>query len=138
MASYNTTYFKTMLIRNIFGNGDPALPSSYFIGLSTTTPTLAGGSVTEPSGNGYSRVQIERNSSSFIYTNGTASNADNITFPASTGSWGVCTHYVIFSEASGGNLLMYGTLNNARTIEADTTVYLPKGQVQFSVVDVTV
>lgn len=138
MASYTTNYFKNMIVKNIFGSGDPVLPSSYFIGLSTSTPTLAGGSVTEPSGNGYARVQIERSASSFTYNNGMASNANNISFPTSTGSWGVCTHYVIFSEATGGNLLMYGTLNNSRTIEADTTVYLPQGQVQFSIVDVTV
>lgn len=54
-----TTYFLNLTAGNLFKTKtDPAIPASYYIGLSSTEPNISGGNVTEPStsGTGYARV----------------------------------------------------------------------------------
>ena len=57
----NTTYFKNIIMGNVFRTATgTALPTTYYIGLSSTAPTAEGTNVTEPSGSGtgYRRVQL--------------------------------------------------------------------------------
>ena len=86
-------------------------------------PTIAGSNVTEPSagGSGYTRVKLESLSEP---ANGVVSNADAVLFPESLTNWGVMTHFVIYDALSGGNLLMYGPLNQSRTAEANTVIMI--------------
>lgn len=57
----NTTYFLNQVMGNLFKTKEtPALPSEYYIGLSSTAPNISGGNVTEPlSNSGYKRVKLE-------------------------------------------------------------------------------
>lgn len=91
---------------------------TWHVGLSTTTPTMAGGNVTEPSGNGYARVAT----APADWGNATnadpseVSNAVDILFPEVTGSgWGTITHFVIYDAASAGNFLGFGALTTPKT-----------------------
>lgn len=56
----NTNYFLNCVAGNVFGTKtDPAIPTTYYIGLSTTTPNTNGSGVDEPSTvAGYARVQL--------------------------------------------------------------------------------
>ncbi len=56
----NTNYFLNCVAGNVFGTKtDPAIPTTYYIGLSTTTPNTNGSGVDEPSTDaGYARVQL--------------------------------------------------------------------------------
>ena len=45
-------------------------------------------------------------------TAGGIKNSDTVYFPEATGSWGTCTHYLIFDKDTGGNLLAYGALTD--------------------------
>lgn len=123
------TYFlDNKLLDHVFGNTSYSVPSTLYIGLSTTTPTQSGSNFTEPSGNGYARVAVTNNSSNFPpASNGTKSNATAITFPQATGNWGTVTHFGIFDAATGGNLLAWGALNQSKTISAGDTPYFPAG-----------
>lgn len=89
--------------------------SNWWIGLSTTTPTAAGDNVTEPSGNGYGRVEIE--AADWDASSGEAKlNAEDIAFVEATGSWGEVTHVVLYDAETDGNFLGFGALGSSETI----------------------
>lgn len=103
--------------------------SGLHVGLSTTTPTEAGGNFTEPSGNGYARVSKPRGATDWAAASGTApavaSNATVITFPtASGGNWGTVTHFGLFSASTGGTLYFWGALGTSKAInDGDTASF---------------
>lgn len=128
----NTTYFLNLVAGNVFGSKtSPGIPSKYYLGLSTTTPTIAGGNVTEPAANlGYARVEL---TSLGQPSSGVITNTQMIDFPESTASWGTVTHFVVYDAATGGNLLMFGALTDSqghpapRTVEIDTVMAVRSG-----------
>lgn len=117
----NTTHFLNRVAGNLFRTEtSPAIPTEYYIGLSTTEPTMSGTNVSEPaSGAGYCRVLLNNLSTP---TNGVVTNTANINFEESTASWGTITHFVIYDAEIGGNLLMYGALSTPRVVEAATVM----------------
>jgi len=129
----NTTYFLNCTAGNLFGTKkDPAIPEKYYIGLSLTKPNVNGTNVTEPSESaGYRRVELTSLSEP---SSGVVTNQYSINFEESTSAWGTIAYFVIFdSEAVGsGNLLMYGDLTTARTVEAATIMTIKEGYLTLS------
>ena len=117
----NTTYFLNQVMGNLFKTKEtPALPSDYYIGLSSTAPNISGGNVTEPlSNSGYKRVKLENLSEP---ADGVITNEQAISFDESTANWGTMSHFVIYDALEAGNLLMYDTLSTPRNVEAATIV----------------
>lgn len=117
----NTTYFLNQVMGNLFKTKEtPALPSEYYIGLSSTAPDIGGGNVTEPlSNSGYKRVKLENLSEP---ADGVITNKQAISFDESTANWGTMSHFVIYDAIESGNLLMYDTLSTPRNVEAATIV----------------
>lgn len=117
----NTTYFLNQVMGNLFKTKEtPALPSEYYIGLSSTAPNISGGNVTEPlSNSGYKRVKLENLSEP---ADGVITNEKAISFDESTANWGTMSHFVIYDALEAGNLLMYDTLSTPRNVEAATIV----------------
>lgn len=135
----NTTYFKNIIMGNVFQTSTAtALPMTYYIGLSSTTPTAAGGNVTEPSSTGtaYARVQLTSLSAP---NDGVITNSAAITFPESTATWfsssSPATHYVIYDAATGGNLLMYNALTASRIIEVNTIATIKASSLYLQLTD---
>lgn len=126
----NTTYFLNCVAGNIFKTKTaPAIPTQYYIGLSTTTPNLNGSGVTEPSASaGYSRVLLSNLSAP---TNGLITNLSSISFNESTSQWGRITHYVIYDSKTGGNLLIYDELSPPQTIDAKNALYIKEGTLKL-------
>ena len=117
----NTTYFLNQVMGNLFKTKEtPALPSEYYIGLSSTAPNISGGNVTEPlSNSGDKRVKLENLSEP---ADGVITNEQAISFDESTANWGTMSHFVIYDALEAGNLLMYDTLSTPRNVEAATIV----------------
>lgn len=117
----NTTYFLNQVMGNLFKTKEtPALPSEYYIGLSSTAPNISGGNVTEPlSNSGYKRVKLENLSEP---ADGVITNEQAISFDESIANWGTMSHFVIYDALEAGNLLMYDTLSTPRNVEAATIV----------------
>jgi len=102
-------------------------PATVYFGLLTAAPSDTGGG-TEASGGSYARVGVTASLANFAGTqgtgtttassgtSGTTSNNAVITFPAPTGDWGRVTHIGIYDAPTGGNLLIYGALTNAKNI----------------------
>lgn len=127
----NTTHFLNRVAGNLFRTEtSPAIPTEYYIGLSTTEPTMNGTNVSEPSAStGYSRVLLDNLS---VPTNGVVTNTQNINFEESTASWGTITHFVIYDAEVDGNLLMYGALSTPRVVEAATVMTIRQDYLRLS------
>lgn len=99
-------------------------PATYYLGLSTTTPTDAAGNFTEPVGNNYARVNIAV--ADWNVASGTApvtsTNANQISFAAASGSWGTLTYAGLFAAVSGGTHLWFGALTASATVGSGGTV----------------
>lgn len=128
----NTTYFLNAVAGNVFQTKtNPALPTEYYIGLSTTAPSVSGSGVTEPASSaGYARVKLDNLGTP---ANGVVSNTADINFAESTASWGTVSHFVVYDAQNDGNLLMYGALSTARSIEPATVMTIKTGYLKLSV-----
>lgn len=130
----NTTYFLNLVAGNLFRTKEvPAIPEKYYLGLSSTVPSLDGTGATEPPASAaYQRMELDVLSEP---TNGVITNASQIDFPESTADWGKMTHFLVFDAATGGNLLMYGLLNKSRTVEEETVMSIKAGSLNLSVIN---
>lgn len=131
----NTTYWRNKIMNDMYRSGD----NEFWIGLSSTEPTVGGGNVTEPIGNGYSRVQI----TSFTQAEmGIIKNTDDIVFPTSEGTWfpadHLATHWVLFDgDDDSANVLSSGTLEVPIGIWANTIVRIGEERVIITLIDET-
>jgi hypothetical protein len=100
---------------------DAVFAGTLYIGLFSVTPTDAytSGSPdgTEASGGGYARASATFDAAS----GGATANTGVVTFTESTGAWASgasLPYFGVFTAASGGSLIGYGTLTTARTVDA--------------------
>ena len=126
-----TQFFLNIVAGNVYATDTAtALPTRYYIGLSTTAPTITGTNVSEPSGSGYARVELTTLGKP---SGGVVTNSASVDFPESTASWGTVTHFVIYDALTGGNLLQYGQLSTPRSIEPATIMSIPANYLNLSV-----
>jgi hypothetical protein len=129
MGSF-ANYWENEILDHLFGKGSYTPPTIY-VGLSTADPADDATGLAEPSGNAYARVSTagaDWNTAS----GGTIDNANEITFPQASGSWGMLTHFALFDVASGGNMLAHGSLNISKTISSGDTAKFSAGDLDVS------
>ncbi len=116
-----------------FGAVASSAPATYYVGLSTTTPTNTGSNITEPSGNAYARVAVTNNTTNWpAAASRSKSNGTTITFPTATGSWGTVTHFVLFDAATAGNMRAWGALTASQSVASGATPDFPVGALVIS------
>lgn len=104
-------FLELEVLDHVLGTGSYTMPTTVRIGLSTGS-FGDDNSGTELSGNGYARQAITFAAAS----SGSAATNATVTFPTATGSWGSVGFWGIFDAASGGNLLVHGAFDSAKTI----------------------
>lgn len=131
-------YLENKLVDHLFRAQTFSAPANLYVGLLTAAPSDAGGG-TEVSGNNYSRVTVANSLANWAGTQsagstaassgtgGQTSNNGSITFPTPSGNWGTVSHFGIYDAASGGNLLFWGSLTIAKTINQNDTVSFAAG-----------
>jgi hypothetical protein len=123
-------YWENEILDHLFGKGSYTPPTIY-VGLSTADPTDDASGLAEPSGNSYARVATsgaDWNTAS----GGTIDNANDISFPQASGSWGTLTHFALFDAASGGNMLAHGSLSISKIINSGDTAKFAAGDLDVS------
>jgi hypothetical protein len=121
-----SNYLENKILDDLFRATTYTPPTTLYIALFTSAPSDTGPG-TEVSGGSYARVAVTSATTAWngthgnttgasSGTNGTISNANAIAFPTPTAAWGSITHFGIFDAASGGNLLIWGALNTAKTV----------------------
>ena len=105
-------------------------PTTLYLGLLKAQPTSAGVYV-ELTGKGYARKAIT--ASDWHVYNNVAINAATINWPTpATDDWDQVTHLGIFTAATGGELLLYGTLASAQTVTKLGTFSLDAGKLRIT------
>ncbi len=119
-----SNYLENVLVNAVLRNTTYTSPATVYLSLHTADPTDAG-TGTEVSGDTYARQSISFDAPS----NGVTSNSADVEFPVAGASWGTVTHIGIWDNSTTGNLLLYGALNTARTINADNQLVFLAGEV---------
>jgi len=123
-------YWENEILDHLFGKGSYTAPTIY-VGLSTADPTDDASGLAEPSGNSYARVATA-GADWNVASGGAIANANDITFPEATGSWGTITHFAIFDAASAGNMLAHGALNVSKSISSGDTAKFAAGDLDVT------
>ena len=90
---------------------------------------LEAGTLTyEVSGGSYARQSVAFAAAS----NGTSATNATVTFPAASANWGTITHVAVMDAATAGNVLFWGAVTTAKTIETGDTFQVTSGNLTVS------
>jgi len=122
------------LLDLMFRNQAYAAPDTYVAAIITTevTDSDTGATITEPSGNGYARKQVNVNGGSSptwdVAAAGLVDNTHDIDMPTATGSWGTIIAVAVVSSASGdGDVLWYDNAMADQAVGNGDTMRFPVG-----------
>ena len=123
-------FLEGQLRAHLFRTATFAKPTVIAIALYTAAPGEAGGG-TEVTGGSYARVQrnpLDANWSAASATDGLTDNVADLTFPAPTANWGLCTHFGILDATTTGNFWFSKALTVSKTINnGDPAPFFPAG-----------
>lgn len=126
-------YLENALLDHLLGGPDYTPAVTHYIALFTAAPTDAGGGTEVPSSNNYVRAAVTNNTINWpTSSSNSKANANVITFPTSSGSWGTITHFGIFDALSGGNLLAWAALTSSQAVGTGDTPDFAVGALQVS------
>jgi hypothetical protein len=116
-----------------FGSGSYTPPTSYYLGLSTTTIGASGSTVTEPTDASYARQEIPNSDKSFwtSASDGVITNGSTVTFPQSSDSWGSIICAFLSDALTSGNVWYYDVLDVPITVGPNTEIELPPGIIEI-------
>jgi hypothetical protein len=131
--SQMSNYLENKLVDHIFRGQTFAAPATLHVALYTAIPNDAGGGTeVSTSGTNYARAavtcslanwagtQSTGSTTASTGTGGVTSNNAAIVFNAPGGTaWGSIVGFGIFDAATGGNLLLFGSLSTAKTVNAN-------------------
>jgi len=132
-----SNYLANKLLDFAFRNQAFSAPDTY-IALMTAnaSDSSTGSTITEPSGNGYARKQVNVNGGSSptwdLAASGVVDNTHDIEFAAATGSWGTITAAAIVDAAANGNLLFYENAITEQAVGDGDTVEFVAGAFDVS------
>ena len=131
MGSFSN-YLENKVLDHVTGKTAYGKPTAY-VALFTACADGEAGTVTEHTigQDGYARVATA-GADWNAAANGAVSNANAITFPQASGSWGTAAYFGLYDAASGGNLLAYGTLTTPKAIGAGDTASFAAGQLSIT------
>lgn len=140
-----TTYAATQIFNNSLGKTNTiSLASTCYLAFSTTTPSVDGTNVTEPSAAAnYERILLGSSGQSLTQLMGvpaasisgdevTVSNVETIKSNRASASWGTITHICIYNAKTGGNLIAFEALTSPITVESGASVHFNKGELTLT------
>lgn len=128
----NSTFWLNKIMKTMYTDNQ-----DFYIGLSSTAPAADGTNVSEPAGDNYARIAVNGFTEP---ENGVVRNVNELVFPKSTGVWFEATdkakYWVLFDGAdASANYLSSGLLDEAKTIESNTTVTITAGTLSVTLTD---
>jgi hypothetical protein len=129
MAGFSD-YWENKILDHIFGKAN-YYPPTIYVALSTAEPLDDASGLAEPAGGAYARVQTSASDWNAA-SSGSLDNASDIIFPQAAGNWGTITHFALLDAATGGNMLLYGTLSQPQTINGGNAIKLTAGDLHIN------
>jgi hypothetical protein len=120
---------EALLLDHIFSDPVWTPPATWYLAVSSTTPTEAGGNFTEPVGNNYARIALAAADWAAAVTGqpSTKTNLNPIQFLQASGSWGLLTHFGLFDALTVGNLRFWGPLGASKSVAFGDTAAFAAG-----------
>ncbi|KKN60030.1 hypothetical protein LCGC14_0536170 [marine sediment metagenome] len=122
-----SNYLELKLLDEIVGKTAFTMPTAY-LALFVGDPLDTGAGGSEVSGNNYARVSTAGGDWNAA-ASGSIDNANAITFPQASGSWGTVDYFAIFDAASAGNLLASGVLDSSKAVGSGDTPEFAAGAI---------
>lgn len=121
-----SNFLENKFLTGLLGGSNVTFSGKPYIALMKSAPSDTGGG-TEATGTNYARVRIgDTGQGNFtVGTTGTATNSSAFTFADAGSNWGTVTHIALYDSASGGNLLLYATLNASANIQSGDIFKIP-------------
>ena len=135
MGSFSNTS-ETAILDHIVGKTSFTMPTTVAVALCTADPTDAGtgASCSECANtNAYARKDTVGGDWNAAAAGATA-NANDLTFPEATGSWGEVTHFCLCDSASygAGDMLAHAQLGASKTIGSGDTPKFAAGDLDLT------
>lgn len=131
MAGSISDYLETAWLNHALKGTSFSQPTNLYLALSTADPLDTGAGIAEPSGNNYARAQC--NTSWAAASNRAVSSNADITFNQASGSWGTITHWALFDEVTGGNMLAHGDFTASKVVGTGVTPKVISGNLTITV-----
>jgi hypothetical protein len=122
MGSF-TDFLEKELLDHVWSASTYTAPATLFLALFTTVATDATPG-TEVTGGSYARASSTNDATEWPAATGTLAtknNANDITFPTATASWGTVVAFAFFSLAVAGDYLAWADLDTSKTIDIGDT-----------------
>lgn len=131
-----SNYLENKVLDHVLGNTAYTPATTLYLGLFLNTSgnaatNLEAGTLTDEvstSGTAYAREEITFAAAS----NGTAATNATVTFTTATANWGTITHVAVLDAATSGNVLFWGAVTTAKTIENGDTFQVSSGNLTIS------
>lgn len=129
-----SNYLENAVLNHVLTSTGYTAPTTRFLALFTNTSgnaatNLEAGTLTdEISGGSYARQAVTFAAAS----SGTSATNATVTFPAATGNWGTITHVAVMDASTAGNVLFWGAVTTAKTIETGDTFQVSSGNLTVS------
>lgn len=121
------------LLDQVLGGAAYTPPTTVYLALFLTPPTATGGG-TEVSGPSYVRIALPNNTTTWSNANaGTKYNLQQIVFPGAGGDWGIVVGAAIFDAPTGGNVITFGTVDEARAVHVGDTAQFDPGAILIAI-----
>lgn len=137
MASVSNTAAQALLKGLVGDEAAASAPASFYVGLSSTEPTISAGditTITEPTNGGYARVEVANTNTEWTVSGRSAVNVNEVQFPTVTAVYDATpAYFVVFDAATAGNALFAGALNKAFTLSVGVKLVLAAEAVVLSV-----
>lgn len=120
-----TDTLETRVMNWAFTDAAATRPTEWYLGLFTAAPSDTGGG-TEVSGGAYARQAATFAVSGTEPVQATTTAA--VQWPEATATWGEITHAAVFDALTGGNMLAYAALVEAKTILSTDVLRISAGK----------
>jgi hypothetical protein len=122
-----SNYLDKKWMDTVFKNTSYTMPTVY-VAVSTANPLGDNSGIAEPSGNSYARVTTATSDwNACVLSTGVVTNANAITFPQASGSWGTLTYVALFDASTSGNQLGAGAFTSSKAITTNDTLSFASG-----------
>lgn len=122
-----SNFLENKLLDHTLRNVSYTPPASVYLALFTSDPG-EDRTGTEVSGGAYARKTVTFNAA----TNGTVTNNADVLFDIATANWGNISHIAVFDAATTGNMLYYGQLTTAKTINSSDQLKIAAGDLSIN------
>lgn len=131
-----SNYLENKVLDHVLTATGYTAPTTRYLALFNNTSTnaaanLEAGTLTDEvstSGTSYVRKQVSFASAS----GGSSATNATVTFDAATASWGSVTHVAVMDNSTGGNVLFWGAVTTAKTIDSGDTFQVTSGNLTIS------